>query len=36
MRPSPAQDVERRHAHVDLVPAGHERWGALDDGRVNP
>jgi hypothetical protein len=36
MRPGPAQDVERRPAHVDLVPAGHERRGALDDGRGEP
>lgn len=36
MRPSPAQNVERRPAHVDLVPAGHKRCGALDDGRGEP
>jgi len=36
VRSHPAQDVERRPAHVDLVAAGHKRWGALDDGWSEP
>jgi hypothetical protein len=36
VRSHPAQDVERHPAHVDLVAAGHKRWGALDDGWSEP
>ena len=36
VRSHPAQDVERRPAHVDLVAAGHKKWGALDDGWSEP